>query len=87
MESVSYASNGLIIYPNPSANYIYIHETGLSENGLYHYKIIDLQGKLLLSGQTGVKRPVNIQPLEKGNYIIRVETEQHRCFYKHISKI
>ncbi len=76
----------LIIYPNPSGDYIYLHTENLPEDQFYGYKIFDLQGRILLSGSFQNNQPVDIQELEKGYYIILFETENQRCFYKKFVK-
>ncbi|MGD2034509.1 MAG: T9SS type A sorting domain-containing protein [Bacteroidales bacterium] len=79
-------NKNFIIYPNPSSGYIRIRETDLSENHRYGYKIIDLQGKLILSGQTAANDAVDVQQLDKGYYIVIIENKDHRHFYEEFIK-
>ncbi len=86
-ENKSFNKCGLTIYPNPTGEDFHFNGTSLSENHLYFFKIVDLQGRLLLSGQSEVNQPIYIHQLEKGNYIIIIENENHQSFYQRFIKI
>lgn len=69
-----FISEHLMVYPNPSNKYITIeHKQNFTEN--YDYKIIDLIGRIVKSGNSKFNEQINIESLTSGNYIIQIETE------------
>ncbi|MGG7468235.1 T9SS type A sorting domain-containing protein [Chryseobacterium arthrosphaerae] len=66
----NYDHKNVRIYPNPGQNFIKI------KTQKYHhvdYRIFDLTGKLILTGNTRTEDQINIQSLTAGNYIIRIK--------------
>lgn len=65
------SKNEIQIYPNPVKNELFIS----SEEELISYKIYDHSGRLIRNSvfESGLKR-VNVQAIEKGNYIIEIKT-------------
>jgi len=59
-------TNKLIVYPNPSSDYLNFNNTGLQN---IYYEIYNQNGQLVLSGST--KTQINISSLSSGNYIIK----------------
>jgi hypothetical protein len=75
----------LMVYPNPSKNYITIqHKQNLTEN--YDYSIIDLIGRIVKSGKSKFNELINIENLTSGNYIIQIETEKGEKFTEKLIK-
>ena len=75
----------LMVYPNPSNNYITIqHKQNLTEN--YDYSIIDLIGRIVKSGKSKFNELINIENLTSGNYIIQIETEKGEKFTEKLIK-
>lgn len=67
---MSGALESINIYPNPATTEIYIERAGLDTKS---YQIINLQGSLVLQGRLdGSKKTLNIEPLAKGLYVLRV---------------
>ncbi|KFF26004.1 T9SS type A sorting domain-containing protein [Chryseobacterium vrystaatense] len=69
------AGNNLIsIYPNPAKNIIVIS----SKDALKSYKIYDEAGRLVLSSYSlkGDREEVNVSSLQKGNYVVTIETDK-----------
>jgi hypothetical protein len=64
----------LIIYPNPSSNYVNMHLNG--NNEVISYKIFDLQGREII--KTDAVNPksnqIDVSSLQNGLYLLRVET-------------
>jgi hypothetical protein len=64
----------LIIYPNPSSNYVNMHLNG--NNEVLSYKIFDLQGREII--KTDAVNPksnqIDVSSLQNGLYLLRVET-------------
>lgn len=58
-------SDNISIYPNPATNVLNV----VSEHGIEEIEIINMQGKLLLSGTSS---PMNISYLPTGTYFVRV---------------
>jgi hypothetical protein len=60
----------LQIYPNPTNNNITIQNTEKSSEN-FEYKIIDLTGRIVKSGNSKFNEQISIESLESGNYIIQ----------------
>lgn len=60
------------VTPNPSSDYIQI---GFDKNNYldFNYQIIDLSGKLLLTGQN--TKNIDLKHLIEGNYLLKIEVE------------
>jgi hypothetical protein len=67
----------ITIYPNPTNNFITIqNKQNTIEN--FEYKIIDLTGRIVRSGNSKFNDQINVESLESGNYIIQIETENDK---------
>ena len=70
------------LFPNPSTRFINIETEG---NG--SFEIIDLQGKLILSGSLDQKDQIKVESLTKGSYLLRLKTDKgligEKRFVKH----
>ncbi|SIQ20030.1 Por secretion system C-terminal sorting domain-containing protein [Chryseobacterium sp. RU37D] len=67
--------NMVSIYPNPVQNNFTIS----SKDNLKSYEIFDESGrKVMSSSLKGYKQEVDISSLIKGNYIVSIETKQHK---------
>ena len=77
MENVSTKdqNNNFTLYPNPANDNVTIQNKKYS-NESFDYNIFDLSGKTIQSGSSKFNEQMNIQRLEKGNYIIQVETKK-----------
>jgi uncharacterized delta-60 repeat protein len=63
------------LYPNPAGDNITIQNNKYSSES-FEYSIFDLSGKKIQSGSSIFNEQMNIQRLEKGNYIIQFETKK-----------
>ena len=59
-------SQQIKVYPNPSSNFIQIQ--GITED--FEYKVIDINGRVILKGEANNESRINIQNLVKGSYFI-----------------
>lgn len=62
----------ITVSPNPSQGFITIR--GLEENT--SYKIFSIDGKLCMQGTAITQEKINIEVLDKGNYIMKLDTGQ-----------
>lgn len=69
------------IHPNPATNEIYISSTGIN---LFNYKIIDLYGRELKTGQIKSSEEINISHIEEGTYIIILNNNSINCIRRFI---
>ena len=69
------------ISPNPAKDYITISSETTSKIG---YRIFDLSGKTMLSGETQVGAPVAINSLNNGIYLIMVDIDERMQLQKFI---
>ena len=82
LESKNYK---LIIYPNPSNNFVTIHsKQNLTDN--FEFKIVDLTGRIVKSGNSKFNEQINIENLTSGNYIIQIQTDSNDNFTQKLIK-
>ncbi|RZK18424.1 MAG: T9SS type A sorting domain-containing protein [Flavobacterium sp.] len=74
-----------IVYPNPSNNYFVIQTKDLSSEN-FVYNIIDLTGRIILSGNSKYNERINTESLKSGNYIIQIETKNRVLETKKLTK-
>lgn len=63
------------LYPNPADDNITI-QNKKNNSESFEYNIFDLSGKKIQSGSSIFNEQMNIQRLDKGNYIIQIETKK-----------
>ena len=69
------SKSSIFIYPNPTNNFITIQDKeNTTEN--FKYKILDLTGRIVKSGNSNFNEQINIESLTSGNYIIQIETDK-----------
>jgi hypothetical protein len=75
----------ILIYPNPTNNFITIkNEENSSE--YFKYKIFDLTGRNIISGNSKFNEQINVESLTIGNYLIQLETENGQKLTKKLIK-
>lgn len=74
-----------IIYPNPTNSYFVIQNKELSSEN-FVYNIIDVTGRVILSGNSKYNETINIESLKTGNYIIQIETKNRAIETKKLTK-
>lgn len=90
IEDFSSASNGLSIFPNPSSNFVSV-DYNLSQKSAVKIEFLDMIGIKRLEIDLGEKcvgenlSIVNIESLEKGVYILKVQTT-NGCFTRKFMK-
>lgn len=64
------------VYPNPASENVTINLTGLEKGNLYELEILDMTGRLhySLSLEAYQKLQLPLQDLEKGTYILKLDT-------------
>ncbi|WP_180277283.1 T9SS type A sorting domain-containing protein [Chryseobacterium sp. 52] len=67
-------NNLFTLYPNPAENSVTIQNKKYG-NETFNFKIYDLSGKIAQTGSSKFNDRINIQNLEKGNYIIQIEAK------------
>jgi hypothetical protein len=73
------------IYPNPTENSIIIqNNSNLKEN--IDFEIVDITGKILIKGRSKFNEQINVEYLEKGSYIIRINNNEEVITKKFIKK-
>ena len=78
-------SNNLILYPNPSNDFFTIYsDSNLIDS--FEYKIVDLLGRIVKSGNSKINQEVDVKDLNSGNYIIQVKTENGRIINQRLIK-
>ncbi len=75
----------LMIYPNPTNNFITIQN---KQNSIdtFEYKIVDLAGRIVKSGNSKFNEQINIESLTSGNYIIQIQTDSNQNFTQKLIK-
>ncbi|WP_448932463.1 T9SS type A sorting domain-containing protein [Flavobacterium sp.] len=82
LANVDFVADGSTrIYPNPATDYLTI-ESKIGTD--VQYEIIDLNGKILMTGTIKNMERINVSPLQYGFYIITIKTDQGKATYKFI---
>lgn len=68
-------TNLFTLFPNPAGNTVTVQNKKYG-NDTFNFKIYDLSGKITKTGASKFNEQMNIQNLEKGNYIIQIETKK-----------
>ena len=76
LEDVAFASFNL--YPNPTANNIFITNTGSSE--VFNYEVLDINGRVILKADQAINgsttTELDLSKVNVGVYMIRVFNEK-----------
>ncbi|GAA4080006.1 hypothetical protein GCM10022389_27660 [Flavobacterium cheonanense] len=75
----------ILIYPNPTNNFITIKNKENSSE-YFKYKIFDLTGRNIISGNSKFNEQINVESLTIGNYLIQLETENGQKSTKKLIK-
>jgi alpha-tubulin suppressor-like RCC1 family protein len=75
----------LNIYPNPTKNYIVVQNSE-NTNENFQYKIIDLTGRIIKSGNFKINETINLETLETGNYICQIKDAKGQITFKKLIK-
>lgn len=69
------------LYPNPADQYFSI-TTGKNHVKSFTYTIIDLQGRIIVSGSSGFNQKISLKNISSGNYLVQINTEEgsRHCF-------
>jgi len=73
------------IYPNPTNNFITIQNKENSTES-YDYKIVDLTGRIVKSGNSKFNEQINVESLTSGNYIIQIQTDSNQFITQKLIK-
>jgi hypothetical protein len=77
--------NKISIFPNPTLNLFTIQSNENSTEN-FDYKIVDLTGRIVKCGNSKFNEQINLEGLESGNYIIKVQTDNNKFFTQKIIK-
>jgi hypothetical protein len=73
----------LLVYPNPAKDIIILSFNNHNQIPVYHWKIADLSGKILLSGSsTDSLISLDLSDLAKGTYLLIVSDDMQQYFKK-----
>lgn len=75
LSTESFVNSKFISYPNPAKNFITIVS---NENENFVYRIFDVSGKLIKKGENKTNENIDIQNLQKGNYILQLKNENSK---------
>jgi hypothetical protein len=64
------------VYPNPAKSVVFIDLTNLASNGRINLKVINSVGQIVLLKNNIEKKIIQINQLQKGIYIVNIETDQ-----------
>ena len=70
-----------LIYPNPATDFIYLDQIRDAKS----YQILDFSGRLIKKGDLKEKM-IDIRSLTKGNYILKINTEEKKISFKFIKE-
>ena len=77
--------NSFMIFPNPANDRLII---GPNDNSSYQYRILDLTGRILISGDSNGESPVDVSSLNNGVYFVTISsdkgtTQTHKIIVQH----
>lgn len=72
------------ILPNPAKTQITLQS--IIHNEIFEFKIFDLTGRIVKSGNSKFNEQINIESLTNGNYIIQIETENGKKLTEKLMK-
>ena len=75
----------IIIYPNPTNNFITIQNDQRKTKNI-EYKIVDLTGRVVKNNNSKFNEQINIENLTSGNYIIQFQTDSNDNFTQKLIK-
>ena len=81
--AVGRGQSSLTLYPNPAGNTFAIQNKNKG-NDSFEYTIFDVSGRMVQSGSSKFNTETNIQELQKGSYIIKIEAKDERQSLKFI---
>jgi uncharacterized delta-60 repeat protein len=81
--AVGRGQSSLTLYPNPAGNTFAIQNKNKG-NDSFEYTIFDVSGRMVQSGSSKFNTETNIQELQKGSYIIKIEAKDERQLLKFI---
>jgi hypothetical protein len=70
----TFKKQNIVLYPNPANEKLYLQSLDFSTSTI-NYIIYDLMGREIMKGNSSLENSIseiNIDTLEKGNYLIRV---------------
>lgn len=79
METTELAIENLVLYPNPTTNFIRIQS---NSGELIDVKIYSMQGQLLLSGKYFSSENIDVSSLEKGIYVVKADKSNLKMIKK-----
>ena len=66
--------NNYVVYPNPVYNYLFVE--GLVDES--EYEVFNTTGQLVLKGQLGTQSYIDVECLNRGVYVLKIEGRIHR---------
>jgi len=81
--NTSNSDKDILIYPNPAENYIVI-ESAKAAGHEFRYKIVDISGKLCLSGTADFGKQLDISQIDQGIYFVKINTDDKLTVRKFI---
>lgn len=77
--------NDVKLFPNPANQFVAIQNSN-NLNEIFKYKIIELTGKIVKVGNSRFNEKIDIENLQRGNYIIQIIGENKNLFYQKFIK-
>jgi heat shock protein HslJ len=68
----------LKIYPNPTSDFLMVENAKTNSS----FQIFDMDGKLISQGKLGSQNKIDVSTLEKGNYILKMNSKNYRFIKK-----
>lgn len=72
VNDIENAKTKISIYPNPAKDFLSIKN---EKKDNFDYQILDVTGKIVKKGKSKTDEKINVQSLEKGTYIVQIQTE------------
>lgn len=84
----TFKKQNIVLYPNPANEKLYLQSSDFSTSTI-NYNIYDLMGREIMKGNSSLENSIseiNIDTLEKGNYLIRVSDNMQTNTMKFVKR-
>jgi len=87
VSEINIAKKEFAVYPNPASSTLTITQTSGLPKGNNTANVYNMQGQLLMQHAfTGCKTEIDVQHLESGLYVLKIESEEGFWLKKFIKK-
>ncbi len=72
----NFLNNDIAVYPNPFNSQMVINDKNQNDNAILNIRIMDLNGRVIVSKEMKNKSTINLNFLSEGNYLLNINSEK-----------